>query len=304
MKTNNPHIPDGIWPVMLTPFLAEQGGIDWPAYDKLVDFYEQNGAAGLFATCGSSEAGALSFEETGALIRAAIARLGGRLPVVAGTLAARGVDSTVELIHLIHGLGAEAAVISPNLLVGPDESEAILQQRIEEIMAATPGIALGLYECPQPYHRKLTPEFLGWTARTERFVFFKDTCCDIEQIRGKLAAIKGSPLKLFNAHLLTLLDSFLLGAHGYSGIGANYDPAAYLRLWNSAPADPSTARQLHELLCQVNDRLCRGRCYPRSAKVALSIRGVPIQPYCRCLAEPLSDADVADIKTALAVLAA
>ena len=48
------HVEKGLWPVMLTPFTAE-GEIDYPSLERLIAWYEENGAAGLFATCQSSE---------------------------------------------------------------------------------------------------------------------------------------------------------------------------------------------------------------------------------------------------------
>ena len=56
--------PNGVWPVMLTPF-TEEGRIDHPALKRLVDFYIENGVAGLFAVCQRSELFFLSIEERG-----------------------------------------------------------------------------------------------------------------------------------------------------------------------------------------------------------------------------------------------
>ncbi len=49
------------------------------------------------------------------------------------------------------------------------------------------SIPLGFYECPHPYKRVLDPETMAWCASTGRFIFLKDTCCDLAQIRAKLA---------------------------------------------------------------------------------------------------------------------
>jgi 4-hydroxy-tetrahydrodipicolinate synthase len=49
---------------------------------------------------------------------------------------------------------------------------------------------LGLYECPDPYKRVLSPALLSWAAQSNRFVFHKDTCCTTDQIRKKIDSIK------------------------------------------------------------------------------------------------------------------
>ena len=53
---------DGVWPVMLTPF-TDDNEVDYEALGKLVDWYIENGVAGLFADCQSSEMFYLSLEE-------------------------------------------------------------------------------------------------------------------------------------------------------------------------------------------------------------------------------------------------
>ena len=50
-----------------------------------------------------------------------------------------------------------------------------------------------------PNKRLLSPELLSRCAATGRFGFLKDTCCDVDQIEAKLAAVEGTPLKLYTA---------------------------------------------------------------------------------------------------------
>ena len=38
----------GVWPVMLTPF-TEEGQVDYPALERLIEWYIDNGVSGLFA---------------------------------------------------------------------------------------------------------------------------------------------------------------------------------------------------------------------------------------------------------------
>ena len=46
--------PNGVWPVMLTPY-TEDNKIDYPALEKLTEWYFENDCDGLFAVCQSSE---------------------------------------------------------------------------------------------------------------------------------------------------------------------------------------------------------------------------------------------------------
>ena len=47
---------NGMWPVMLTP-LQQNGDVDYPALEELINWYIKEGSAGLFAVCQSSEGG-------------------------------------------------------------------------------------------------------------------------------------------------------------------------------------------------------------------------------------------------------
>ena len=67
--------PGGVWPVMLTPF-TQQGQVDYPALERLVDWYIDHGVKGLFAVCQSSEMFALSLDERVEIARRVVRQAG------------------------------------------------------------------------------------------------------------------------------------------------------------------------------------------------------------------------------------
>jgi 4-hydroxy-tetrahydrodipicolinate synthase len=54
-----------------------------------------------------------------------------------------------------------------------DDSDAVWRTNVQALLDLTPGIPLGLYECPVPYHRLLSADTLAWCASTKRFRFHK-----------------------------------------------------------------------------------------------------------------------------------
>src|SRR3954453_18969984 len=72
----------GIIPVMLTPF-HDDGSVDYEGLDRLTDWYLAEGADALFAVCQSSEMQFLTRAEKAAIAKRVVARVGGRVPVVA-----------------------------------------------------------------------------------------------------------------------------------------------------------------------------------------------------------------------------
>jgi hypothetical protein len=83
----------------------------------------------------------------------------------------------------------------------------------------------GLYECPDPYKRLLSPELLRWAAGTGRFVFHKDTCCQSHEIREKIRAVKSvpdSPFRFYNANIATLAMSCEEGGDGFRCVRVSF----------------------------------------------------------------------------------
>lgn len=294
-KTNKSRpIPTGVWPVMLTPFDAD-GKIDWRALDALVDWYIDAGVAGLFSVCLSSEMYELSPDERLRLAAAVVGRAGNRVPVVAAGAFGDSTATQAEAAARLCDLGVKAVVLTVNQLAAEHESDDVWRQRAEAISTACDGIPLGLYECPAPYHRTLSPELLGWAANTGRFLFYKDTCCDLSLIQRKLAAIEGTPLAWFNAHAPTLLDSLKAGGCGYSSIAANFIPKLYVWLCEHFDENPERASQLQAFLVEAQNTITVK--YPRNAKCHLQRLGLPINPHCRVDSVELSGPELQALDT-------
>jgi 4-hydroxy-tetrahydrodipicolinate synthase len=274
----NQNLSAGVWPVMLTPF-CDDGTIDWVGLDALVEWYLEAGVSGLFAVCLSSEMYELTPEERVRLAKGVVDSTAGRVPVVAAGAFGESIPAQGEATKRIADTGVSAVVLTVNQLAAEDESDSIWQTNAEALCAACAGIPLGLYECPRPYHRKLSPEVLGWAAGTGRFRFLKDTCCDLALIRAKLEAIRGTDMGWYNAHCPSLLESLQLGGHGYSGIAANFYPELFVQLCAEFANRPEAAERLQRFLT-LADMTIRNR-YPASAKRWLGMLGLPMGETCR-----------------------
>jgi 4-hydroxy-tetrahydrodipicolinate synthase len=268
----------GVWPVMLTPFV-DDGAMDWAGLDALVEWYLAAGVAGLFAVCLSSEMYELASEERVRLAAHVVDRAAGRIPVVAAGAFGDSIAAQAEAVKRIADSGVAVVVLTVNQLATENDSDAVWQANAESLFAACGDIPLGLYECPVPYHRRLSPELLGWAARSGRVRFLKDTCCDLALIRTKLEAIDGTPMGWYNAHCPSLLASLRLGGHGYSGIAANFYPELFVRLCAEFAKRPEEAERLQRCLT-LADMTIRHR-YPASAKRWLGMLGLPVGETCR-----------------------
>ena len=256
--------PNGVYPVMLTPF-TENNEVDYEALGKLIDWYIEKGVNGLFADCQSSEMFFLSLEERVKIGEFVKKHADGRVPVVTSGHISESLEDQAKELTAIAGTGADAVILLTNRLAKENESDEVWLENLKKLLEMIPkDVPLGFYECPYPYKRIISPELLKWCADTGRFYFIKDTSCDIENMKAKLEVIKGTNLKLFNANTSTLLETLELGASGYSGVMANFHPELYVKLCNIYKEDPSKARKIADFLTVAS--LIERQVYPVNAK--------------------------------------
>lgn len=65
-----------------------------------------------------------------------------------------------------------------NRFASADEDDSVLLKNIDRAVESVGDVNFGIYECPYPYKRVMTPEVLKKLAESGRFTFLKDTCCD------------------------------------------------------------------------------------------------------------------------------
>ena len=256
--------PNGVYPVMLTPF-TENNEVDYEALGKLIDWYIEKGVNGLFADCQSSEMFFLSLEERVKIGEFVKKHADGRVPVVTSGHISDSLEDQAKELTAIAGTGADAVILLTNRLAKENESDEVWLENLKKLLEMIPkDVPLGFYECPYPHKRIISPELLKWCADTGRFYFIKDTSCDIENMKAKLEVIKGTNLKLFNANTSTLLETLELGASGYSGVMANFHPELYVKLCNIYKENPSKARKIADFLTVAS--LIERQVYPVNAK--------------------------------------
>lgn len=271
-------IPGGIYPVMITPFTADNQ-VDYEAVDRIVEFYAQNGCHGVFAVCQSSEMFNLSLEERVALARTVVEAAQGRLEVIASGHISDDPQAQVEELGAIAETGVKAVVMVSNRLAREDEDDEVWIRNAQRILDALPGVTFGVYECPYPYKRLMTERTLGWCARSGRFAFLKDTCCDARMIRERIQVIRREaaaagvePLGLYNANTMTLLETLRDGASGFSGVMGNLHPELYVWLDQNWREQPEKAEELQALLTLLSS--LEGQGYPICAKRHMEDVGV------------------------------
>lgn len=265
-------IPGGVYPVMITPF-TDENTIDWAAVDSIVEFYYRQGCQGIFAVCQSSEMFFLSEDERAELAARVAKASAGRMCVVASGHISENLDDQIRELKRVAASGVDAAVMISSRLAKPDEDDDVLIANMNAILAAIPDATFGMYECPMPYKRLLTPKVLEAMAASGRFAFIKDTCCDAEVIAERIRILDGR-IQLFNANAATMLDTLRSGCAGFSGIMANYHPDLWVWLCKNYADQPEKAEQLMPILSILSGtERC---CHPISVKYHMNLIGIPM----------------------------
>ena len=271
-------IPDGVYPTMVTPF-TEDNKIDYNAVEALIGWYAEKGVDGIFAICQSSEIFFLSFEERLELLRFVMKHTPKNISVVASGHVANDLSQQIEEAKAFVQEGIDAYVFISNRFAGEDESDSIFLKNMEKAVGEIGDISFGIYECPYPYKRIMTPSVLKELASTGRFTFLKDTCCDPQMINEKLSAVEGMGLKIYNANSASLLETLKMGCAGFSGVMANFHPEIYSWLCKNYDKEPEKAKQVQAFLGFASLAECQ--MYPVNAKYYLSLEGVPMGYACR-----------------------
>lgn len=271
-------IPNGVFPTMITPF-TDDNKVDYNGVEQILQWYEKKGVAGIFAICQSSEIFYLSFEERLELLKFIIKNAPKGISIVASGHTEDDLDTQIYQANKFIEQGIDAYVFISNRFAKADEDDSVFLKNIEHAVKNIPEIALGIYECPYPYKRLLTPEVMKQLTQTGSFRFLKDTCCDTEEIQKKLDAVKGTDFKIYNANAATLLETLKIGVAGYSGVMANFHPEIYTELCNCFEADPERAQKLQDLVGFFSVAECQ--MYPVNAKYYLGLEGLDISYKCR-----------------------
>lgn len=263
-----------LYPTIITPF-QEDSSIDYAGLEKLTGLFANVGCDGIFAVCQSSEMFFISDEEKLELARQSVVfcRKYGLKCIVSGHTQ-ESIEDQIRYLQAVEALGADAIILVSNRLAREEESDEIAIANLKRICSAlAPETRLGIYECPYPYKRELTPTLIQAMIDIGRFDFIKDTCCRIDEIRRRLEQLKGSGIGLYNANSATLMESIEAGAIGYSGVQLNLMPEFFTLLKEAVKEQNRTRMQLVcDHIAGVGFVECQN--YPANAKYLLMKRGV------------------------------
>jgi 4-hydroxy-tetrahydrodipicolinate synthase len=235
---------------IVTP-MFEDGGLDIPSLKALIDFHIDQGTDGIVIVGTTGESPTVDFDEHCLLIQTAVAQVGGRVPVIAGT----GANSTKEAIVLTQKakeLGADAC-----LLVAPYYNKPTQEGLYQHFQAIADAVNIPqiLYNVPGRTGCDLSNDTTLRLAIHPNIVGIKDATGGIE--RGTDLLLRApKDFAVYSGDDATGMALMLMGGHGVISVTANVAPKLMHEMCVSAMSgNVMVARAINAKLFALHQKL-------------------------------------------------
>ncbi len=268
---------------LVTP-MTESGDIDHVAFGRLLDWHAREGSDGVVIAGTTGESATVTATEAAELLQIAVQRIGGRLPVIAGT----GGSSTAESVERTRAaceLGADGVlVVTPYYNRPPQEG----LYRHFSVIADAASVPLILYNVPSRTACDLLPETVERLSGHPQIIGIKEATGNIA--RGvEILERCGDDFLLFSGDDASCRELIGAGAQGVVTVTGNVAPRLMHEMVEAALSDDQDgARELDERLAGLHTALFV-EANPIPAKWALGRLGL-IGPGIRLPLVGLADA--------------
>lgn len=235
---------------IVTP-MFEDGRLDIPALNALIDFHVDQGSDGIVIVGTTGESPTVDFDEHCLLIKTAVSQVNGRVPVIAGT----GANSTKEAITLTQKakeLGADAC-----LLVAPYYNKPTQEGLYQHFKAVADAVDIPqiLYNVPGRTGCDISNDIVIRLAVHPNIVGIKDATGGIE--RGTDLLLRApEDFAVFSGDDATGMSLMLLGAKGVISVTANVAPKLMHEMCVAAVAgDVIAAREINAKVFALHQKL-------------------------------------------------
>lgn len=202
---------------IITPM--NESGVDYESFARLIDWQIEEGIDAIVVAGTTGEASTLTDEEHKECIRFAVERVGGRVPVIAGT----GSNDTAYAIEL--SKFAEEAGADGLLLVSPYYNKATQKGLIASFTAVADAVSIPciLYNVPSRTGCNILPKTVKELAKHPNIVAIKEASGNISQI-AELAALVGDEIDIYSGNDDQIVPILSLGGKGVISVLSNPMP--------------------------------------------------------------------------------
>lgn len=249
-STMRPLMFRGSLVALVTP-MTESGDVDFVAFGRLLDWHAREGSDGVVVCGTTGESPTVTASEASELLQVAVQRVGGRMPVIAGT----GGNSTAEAVERTRAaceLGVDGVlVVTPYYSKPPQEG----LYRHFSVVADAASVPLLLYNVPSRTACDLLPETVERLASHPQIIGIKEATASRER-GAEILARCGDDFLLLSGDDASCRDLIGAGAQGVVTVTGNVAPGLMHAMVEAALAgDQDSARELDERLAGLHTAL-------------------------------------------------
>ncbi len=248
---------------IVTPF--KNGEVDYEQFGRLIEWQIAEGIDAIVACGTTGEGSTLTDEEHRDVIKYAVEKVDGRVPVIAGT-GSNDTAYAIDLTRFACDVGADAM-----LLVTPYYNKATQKGLIRsfEAVADVSTKPIILYNVPSRTGCNLLPASALELSKHENIVAIKEACGNISQI-AELAALTDGALDIYSGNDDQIVPVLSLGGKGVISVLSNIMPRATSEMCHKFWAGDvkGSAKMQLELLPLINALFCEVNPIPAKAAVA------------------------------------
>lgn len=271
----------GVATAIVTPLTKD--GVDFEQFGRLIEWQIAEGINAIVACGTTGESSTLTDEEHKAVIKYAVEKVNGRVPVIAGT-GSNDTDYAIELTKYACSVGADAM-----LVVTPYYNKATQKGLIQMFTAIADASTkpIILYNVPSRTGVNIAPATVKALSAHPNICGIKEASGNISQI-AEIASLVGDDMDLYSGNDDQIVPLMSLGGKGVISVLSNVLPAKTVEICDSFFAGDikrSCALQL-ELLPLVNALFSEVNPIPVKAATAAMGFG---ENYLRLPLTPMED---------------
>ena len=244
----------GVATAIVTPMT--EAGVDYEAFERLIEWQIAEGINAIVVAGTTGEGSTLSDAEHRQVLKFAVDKIAGRVPVIAGT-GSNDISYAIERTKYACEVGADAM-----LVVTPYYNKATQNGLIKSFTAIADASTkpIILYNVPSRTGCNITPETCAVLAKHPNIVAIKEASGNISQI-AKIASLVGDDMDIYSGNDDQIVPIMSLGGKGVISVLSNVVPKETVRLCDSffeGNVKESAALQLKYidfidvLFCEVN----------------------------------------------------
>jgi len=247
---NNSHPFIGSSVALITPML-DDGSLDYPALDKLIDFHIEAGTSAIVSVGTTGESATIGVSEHLDVIQHTVEYAAKRIPIIAGT----GANSTSEALELTKEakrIGADACLLVTPYYNKPTQ-EGLYQHH--KLIAESVDIDQILYNVPGRTAVDMSVETTVRLAEVDNIIGIKDATGDLSVLKELVRKCPENFL-LLTGDDGTAIDFLLCGGHGGISVTANIAPAELQKVYLAAiSGQKELAKKLNSQLGNLHKNL-------------------------------------------------